>query len=291
MKKIIEYRLAQLKLILRGSDEREWYKVDDFPFRLATSPLRSLPNFIIIGAMKSGTTSLHHYLEQHPSTCLSLRKEVHFFDSLPFFNLDIPRYPFGLLWYRAFFPKRMYLKRTNKITGETSPSYLFDLLSPKRIAKLLPNIKLIVILRNPVDRAISHYSHLMLFSPLGSLEEELKNEDLLPMDYASQFYKSKAYKRRGHYAEQLARYFQYFNRDQILVLNSDDLYANPLETINEVCRFLNIRMVNKGDIDFIPHNPSKHKANVSKKTKDELSAYFAPHNKKLYQLIGKDFGW
>jgi hypothetical protein len=118
----------------------------------------NLPDFIIIGAQRCGTTSLYNYLTQHPLILSALRKEVHYFDN---------NFHKGVSWYQAFFPlislRNGYAKilsiDNSHLTGEATPYYLFHPLTPKRIAGLLPQVKLIVILRNPVDRAYSHFLH------------------------------------------------------------------------------------------------------------------------------------
>ncbi len=117
-------------------------------FRASTHSLRLMPDFIIIGAMRGGTTSLYSYLTEHPSIGSAYMKEIHFFDV--FFNK-------GLYWYRSQFPssvQKYYAEHVQKrsfITGEASPYYLFHPHAPKRIAKTLPQVKLIVLLRNPVN--------------------------------------------------------------------------------------------------------------------------------------------
>ena len=112
-------------------------------FRMITAIQRSFPDFIIIGAQMCGTTSLYDYLAKHPNVLLSYVKEIHFFDH---------SYNKGLLWYRSFFPLRII--KGKRMTGEASPYYIFHSHSAKRIAKTLPSVKLIVMLRNPVDRSI-----------------------------------------------------------------------------------------------------------------------------------------
>ncbi len=125
-------------------------------FRATTNPMRLMPDFIIIGAMRGGTTSLYSYLTEHPNIGPAYMKEVHFFDV--YFHKGLP-------WYRAQFPstvQKYYTERVQKqnfITGEASPYYLFHPHAPRRIARLLPHVKLIVQLRNPVSRAYSHYYH------------------------------------------------------------------------------------------------------------------------------------
>jgi hypothetical protein len=133
---------------------RETAKNALMAYRTATSRLRLLPNFIIIGSARSGTTSLYNYLVQHPGIAPALRKEVHFFD----YN-----YQRGCSWYQGQFPTHPYMHymqtihRQAMITGEASPYYLFHPYVPQRVAQLLPEIKLIALLRNPIERAFSHY--------------------------------------------------------------------------------------------------------------------------------------
>ena len=131
-----------------------FYKANKF--RLITSPLRRLPDFVIIGAMKSGTTSLYSFIVKHPAVAPAAKKELHYFSV---------QYARGELWYRSNFPTNLsrcifYKKTSQRLhSGEASPLYLFYPLVPGRMKKTLPDVKLIVILRNPVDRAYSHYYH------------------------------------------------------------------------------------------------------------------------------------
>ncbi|MFO7955055.1 sulfotransferase family protein [Thioalkalivibrio sp.] len=122
----------------------------------ATWSKRGLPDFIIIGAQKSGTTSLYAYLSQHPQLFPSSTKEVHFFDG----GLDpsVDTFKKGMPWYRAHFPLRKNMG-ANQRTFEASPLYIFNPLAPERIANVVPNVKIIALLRNPTERAISHFFH------------------------------------------------------------------------------------------------------------------------------------
>ena len=113
--------------------------------RLVTFPWRSLPDFIILGAARCGTTTMYDLITSHPTIKPALRKEIGYFST---------HYDFGTPWYKSNFP----LSRDNVITGEATPRYLPDPKVPPRMAKLLPNTKLIILLRNPVDRAYSYYN-------------------------------------------------------------------------------------------------------------------------------------
>src|SRR5437588_302768 len=123
-------------------------------YRGISFPIRLLPDFLIIGTQRGGTTSLERYLDAHPCVGAAANKDLHFFDR---------RFHKGLAWYRGHFPTRIekyYAERLRGqafVTGEASPSYLFHPYAPKRVAKAMPDVKLIVLLRNPVDRAFSQY--------------------------------------------------------------------------------------------------------------------------------------
>ena len=169
-----------------------------------------IPHFLIIGAQKCGTTSLYNYLIQHPQVCAASQKN---------FIFDI-YFQKGLNWYYNQFP----LIKLNKliITGEASPYYLFHPHAPKRIAKTLPNVKLIVLLRNPVDRAYSHYYHQVKMKTESlsfrqAIEEENKRlqPELIKMleneNYHSLPYQYYSYLARGRYIEQLQNWMNFFH--------------------------------------------------------------------------------
>ena len=124
-------------------------------YQKLSSDKRSFPDFIIIGAQKSGTTSMYAYLEQHPDIIGSLNKEIHFFDGGT--NPKVDNFKKGINWYKAHFPLCENVE--NKKIFEASPLYIFSPLVPKRIANYIPKVKVIALLRNPSDRAISHYFH------------------------------------------------------------------------------------------------------------------------------------
>ena len=144
-------------------------------FRMLTARLRGLPDFIIIGAMKTGSTSLYGFVVQHPAIAPAATKTLQYF---------FRNYKFGELWYRSNFPTNLqrysFYKKTNQklISGEASPTYLFYPTVPSRMKKILPDVKLIVILRNPVDRAYSHYYHTnRLYGETLSFDKAIKLEE------------------------------------------------------------------------------------------------------------------
>ena len=131
---------------------------------------RVLPDFLIIGAQKSGTSSLYRYLAQHPQVRESVLKEVHYFDGG--LEAGIDTYALGEHWYRAHFPRRAAMAPGSR-TFEASPLYLLHPLAAERIAALMPQVKLVAILRNPTDRALSHYFHNVRNNALRAFKEDL----------------------------------------------------------------------------------------------------------------------
>src|SRR5437763_1646364 len=131
-------------------------RTGQFKLRHMTAPVRLLPDFIILGAQRAGTTSLYEYIVDHPQVGAASKKEVHFFDR---------HYTEGVNWYRAHFPpavrRQRFENRTGKrfLTGEASPYYLAHPMVPERIAAVAPDARFLILLRNPIDRALSHYYH------------------------------------------------------------------------------------------------------------------------------------
>ncbi|MBI4787781.1 MAG: sulfotransferase domain-containing protein [Chloroflexi bacterium] len=236
---------------------RTFTRAAAWKYRQATNRWRAFPHFIVIGAQKSGTSSLFYYLSQHPQVVRSFAKEVHYFDGG--LNARIDSFQRGPEWYRAHFPLRVMLK-PQQITGEATPLYIFNPWVPERISKLLPDVKLIAVLRNPTDRAISHYFHEQRRGrePL-SIAEALRAEDerLKPAvqrgDFKDDVLLHCSYTSRGRYHEQLSRYFKYFARDQLLILSSEELFREPENTLAAVYRFLGIEQPTSR-IDFKPLN-------------------------------------
>ena len=266
---------------------------------MATGP-RVLPDFVIIGAQKCGTTSLYDYLCRHPQICSALVKEVDYFDK---------GFHRGVLWYRSNFPlcstieRRKKLQSQNILTGEASTGYLFHPHAPARMAQVIPDAKLIVLLRNPVERAYAHYQHNLRRGrePL-TFEDAVRNEDerlagelekiRADETYSSSGYAHFSYLKRGIYVDQLKSYQQTFDRDQMLILQSEDFFQNVQSNMDKVFRLLGVQLFRLGDV------PPKNVGNYAKeKLKDhseiynDLVSHFAPHNQRLYEYLGTDFGW
>lgn len=257
--------------------------------RLMTGPLRALPDYIILGAQKAGTTTIYDNLVKHPKVLPASIKEVHFFDR---------NWQRGTNWYRAHFPLRHRLGQ-GAITGEGSPYYLFHPLVPERIKAVCPKAKLIVILRNPVDRAYSHYQHeARKGREIHNFEEALNKEperlegewDRLVKEsgYHSNSLQHYSYLARGFYADQLERWFPVFPREQFLILLSQELNKEFDRTLSQVHEFLGV-----------PHVPVEQprRSNVgsydkmSPETRERLVELYREPNARLAEMLGRDLGW
>lgn len=180
----------------------------------------NLPNFLGIGAERSGTTWIYECLKEHPEVFVSDEKELHFFTTA---------YDRGVTWYAEQFRDR----GNRKVIGEISPEYLYKPEAPVRIKETIPNVRMIVSLRNPIDRAYSQFGWEVLRKKHSyTFEEALK--------------KSPDYVEKGFYDEQINRFYRLFPRDQILILFYEDLVRAPLVTIEKIYRFIGV------DSTYIP---------------------------------------
>ena len=192
-----------------------------------------LPNFLIVGAPKSGTSSLARYLADHPDCWVVPEKELRFFDL---------HYDLGLDWYRD----RFAAAGGERAVGEATPTYLFHTHAHARIARTLPDARLIAILRNPVDRAYSHYWHWRERNgEPRSFEQVVEDELAGKADQTDATWHPDApetfpYFDQGCYAEQLENLTRHVPREQILVLLFEDLSERPVEAFREACRFLEL---------------------------------------------------
>jgi len=270
------------------------YKSDKF--RLATSPFRIFPNFAIIGAQKSGTTSLYDFVTRHPNIASARKKEIHFFSS--------SLYGFGLMWYRSNFPTRIsryYYKKNGKklLVGEATPYYLFHPLVPERMKRVLPDIKLIAILRNPVDRTYSHYNFALRQNRESlSFEEALDAEGdrmgghreriIQDPNFDDFEFKTHSYLSRSIYVDQLSHWFKYYDRSRFLIVSSEDLAMDPQRILDQIFDFLGVPPYNVDDLRDL--NVYEY-SNMSESTRKFLTDYFEPHNQRLFRLLGTSFDW
>jgi len=257
-----------------------------------TSPLRVLPDFFVIGAGRTGTTSLYYYLDQHPSLSKSAYDELGFFDV---------NFHLGLHWYRSLFPSiftkfRIKLKTHFFMTYDVTPFYVRRPWVARRMKKLFPDSKLIIVLRNPVDRTYSHY-YLSTESGETRTFEEVIEEDMndisewsvdLKDDYyfATKVENSKL--ARAFYVEQLAVWFELFPKNQILIISSEELASNTKNIMNDIFQFLNLPEYEIPNIEKV--NVSKY-SKMNPETRKILIDFFKPYNEQLYKFLNRKFDW
>jgi hypothetical protein len=244
---------------------------------------RALPDAVILGAMKSGTTSLHNYLVQHPGVIEPLRKEVHYFD------INVER---GERWYRAHFGR----EGEPGLNLDSSPYYLFHPAVPQRMHALLPQARLIVLLRDPVRRAYWHERdkgrESLSFEEaiaaeaerLGRAQDRLADGTLARSREHQHF----SYLARGRYAEQLERWFAVFPRGQFLVIRFEDLAREPLAALNVTLDFVGLPRA--ASVSLEARNTRKYPP-LADATAARLREYFEPHNRRLEALLGRPMHW
>lgn len=255
---------------------------------LLKGKMGGLPSFMIIGVQKGGTSSLYHYLIQHPDILSAVRKEPSFFSG--------KIYQKGLGHYRSFFPFSFRLRK-GKITGEASTSSMINPHTASRVKKHLPQMKIIALLRDPAERAYSHYAHekrrgheTLSFSD-ALLHEELRiTQDFKRLEddanYDAYNYHKYAYFRRGCYALDLKPWYDEFDPEQILVLKSEDLFSHPQEILNEVFSFLGVKEYTLKEFDVIQRGWNKKEVDLH-----DLRKRYESWNKQLTDLTGKVFRW
>jgi len=260
------------------------------PFARATASVRLLPDFVIVGAQRAGTTSLYKYLAQHPEVGrVRLGKGVHYFDT----NADR-----SLIWYRSHFPidaSRVPLWRGPAHVGEGAPYYMFHPECPKRIDATLPEVKVIAILREPVERAHSQWVHetarsfefLPFDQALRAEEERLSGQDAMLADPIGRSFSHQhhSYIARGQYASQVQRLWDTFGHDRVLIIPSQRLFAEPAATYLQTLSFLGLRSYKA---TFEVHNARSY-AKIASADERFLTERFAASNERLVEMLGSDF--
>jgi len=265
-------------------------------YRYLSASHRRVPDFIIAGAQKSGTTSLWAYLSEHPDVEPPMTKEMSFFD------VNFHR---GIDWYRMHFPLKASGPPNNGVehrtlSGESSAYYMFHPLSPGRIADTLPQVKIIVLLRNPVSRAFSHYQlKLRRRQETLSFDEAIEAEaDRLAGEhekivsdprYYSPSHDRYSYLARGVYVDQIVRWQRHFSPQRLLILESGEFFQKTGEVFTRVLDFLGLRRWEP--VEYGNRFPGKYSEKMSGATRQKLLDYFAPHNERLYDHLGKCFDW
>lgn len=258
---------------------------------------RLLPDFVIIGAAKAGTTSLYAWLCEHPLVAPASLKEVHYFD----YN-----YYRGPDWYRKHFPlereRSEFAARHGRpfLTGEASPPYLSHEWAPQRMARLLPQAKLLVTLRDPVDRAYSQFqmSRREGEEPLEAFLDAVEAEESRLAEEIAHVRRDRSYNSwpigcwgyllRSRYAEGLERWLALYPREQLHVLTLEQLSADPHGTMDRVHEFLGLPEHRNPELK--PLFKARYDS-IPAEARARLREYFRPHNERLYELIGTDLGW
>ena len=271
------------------------YYLFDKYFKL-TKSLHVEPDYLIIGAPRSASTSLYQYLIQHPCITPAITKQIHYFD----------RYFYkGFSWYKSCMPykiEKFYKKniiKENFITGEATVHYFLHPLAPERIFNFLPNVKLILTLRDPVERAYSHWNmefqnknETLSFEDAIKIEESRMDgeiEKLMDDDrYESINYPHRAYLTTGRYIEHLEKWLKFFPSKQFCIIDSDELARNPSTQFNKIIEFLELP---KFDLVNYPKLHSRNYSKMDLKIREELKEYYKPYNNKLFSMIGKNFEW
>jgi hypothetical protein len=288
----------------------------DFRARIKPALVRagyfSRPSFLILGGVKCGSTALHHYLCDHPQIIPAWDKEVHFFDR------DVSYLDRGTDWYHSKFPPP-YKLRGDRITFEATPNYLYHYRKcAERIHLYDSGLKLIVLLREPVERAYSFWNMLRIFAQEGgksvfnqselldpSVEEEcryvLAAGKMAPFGelvrreletiHDPELRPELSFVRPGLYAEQIEHYLEYFPREQLLILESRSLLHAPRRTLNRVTEFLGLRRHEWSAYLLQKVNSYPYRDAVPPAIAQELKDFFRPHNERLYNLLGSDLGW
>jgi len=250
---------------------------------------RLLPGYLVVGTKRGGSTSLAEWITLHPHVGQSRSgKGTHYFD------VNFGR---GFHWYTSQFPK---LDEGHDLVGESSPYYMFHPLAPRRIRAALPDVKIVMCLRDPVARAWSHHAYevshgheVESFERALDLEpSRLEGEEariVADPRYAADHWRYHAYLRRGHYAEQLQTFHDLFGPGQVLVVQSEALFADPHGQMDRVFSFLGLEPHRSGQLE--PRNANKPYGQMTPETFTRLVDYYTPLNDRLRAMPGIDFAW
>jgi hypothetical protein len=263
-----------------------------------THRARMLPSLLIVGAQRCGTTSMFHVLSQHPAVISPLfkKKELHYFDH---------EYSRGIRWYQGHFPTRARARVAARGAGippvalEGSPYYMFHPLAPSRIHQDLPGVRLLVLVRDPVERAYSQHAHQVgLGLESEPFERALELEDariageaeriVADPAYFSRNHWLYAYRTRGHYVDQLEHLESIFGRERVLVIDSGDFFADPGPVYDQVLEFLGLP--DCGRPAFTPQN-ARPRWPMPESVRARLEEHYRPHDERLAAWLGREPSW
>lgn len=276
--------------VLRRKNRR--FSVQSVQYKIKTrlralnADSRKLPDFIIVGAQRSGTTSLYQFLTSHVEFYSGIKKEIHFFDNF---------YSRGLKWYKSHFPNKSSKKRSI----DASPYYMFHPLAIDRIASVIPDVKIIALLRNPVDRAFSQYKwevrqgyEKLNFDDAIKCEKERLNGERekiqKEVNYYSLNHQHHSYVERGKYYRQVKKVLDNFPQKNCLFLDSEALFNGDLEEFQKLALFLEI---DKLDLKKFKETNATRESSMDEDKRKLLQKIFEKENEKLYSLLNRDFKW
>ena len=268
--------------------------------RVLTARWRVKPDFVIIGCQRGGTSSLYRYLGQHPDISPSLRKETEYFTV---------RFPEGEAWYRAHFPLELRhriaaLVGRRRLTFEATPDYLLDPRAPARCREFLPDARIVVLLREPGERALSQFHHNVRldletegFERAIAFEEsriaaDIDEMALNPGTQATAF-RRYSYLTRGDYADQLERWFEQYPRDRFLILESEEFFSDPDRVLGKVLEFVGARSWSPPEFrnySYLKRGVVGHEE-VPADLREMLDDRFADSNNRLGALIDVNLEW
>jgi len=258
-----------------------------------TADFHALPDFLIIGAAKSGTSSLYEYLNHHPSILPCVVKEPNYFTVY---------YDRGLDWYKSCFPfkiQKIFTQGQKFIIGEATARYYWYPFAAEHAHRVVPKAKIILLLRNPIDRSYSHYK--MRFNNRKvkqSFEEEIRDEPknlegewgkmLNDESYFSFKFNSNGYLSKGLYINYVKKWFEFFPKNQILVIKAEDFFSDPEKITNQTLEFLGMRPFKLKKYEIMRKGLESQ---LKPETRQKLVEYFKPYNQHLYKFLERDFGW
>lgn len=263
----------------------------------ATAQRRQLPSFILVGAQRAGTTSLFRALASHPSIF-----SANFHKGVNYFDVNYER-PFS--WYQGHFPTEAHVRRQSTtggagpVTFEASGYYMFHPCAAERMARHLPDVRILAMLRDPVERAYSAWKHesargyeTETFERALALEDERLAGEVRRMRadprYRSSAHRHQAYRRRGEYVDQLVRLLYYFPPEQLHVIDSESFFEQPETTYAGVLDFLGLPRLFPDRFDRWNGRPSSPMPDA---VRAELRAHFRGPDEALADLLGRRPAW
>lgn len=268
-------------------------------FFKAVMPTRS-PDFFIVGAQKAGTTALYHYLNQHPSFRGTRPKEIHYFDRKVYSGKDIG-------WYQ----KHFYSISSELKHFEATPEYIYYKGVAKSICENYPDAKIIMVLRNPVERAFSawnmyrqHFENDTIFinkyladgSESPMFRYYYKDRESFPtfrecidmeVNGGAELMEEPSVIRRGLYYDQIMEYYEYFDEDQVMVIGSKDLYKETSYTLNRVLDFLDVDSYDWDQIELEKVHKRNYSMKLSDSDRERLEKFYSESNTKLFNKFGQ----